>query len=183
MTRSSMPQCRLLLGKGRRAMLGFTLVELIIVIVLLGVLAVYAAPRMFDSNDVYARGFHDETLGYLRFAQKTAIAQRRTVCIAFGANSLSLTAALNAPTAAAASADCSTPAASFLGPKGESPPTLKAKGTVAYSATPTAPANFNYNGLGQPTDGTGAAVATQTIQVVGAGRSITIESATGYVHE
>jgi len=164
---------------------GFTMIELIMVIVILGVLAVYAAPRMFNNNDIYARGFHDETLAYLRYAQKTAIAQRRTVCVSFGANSLSLAAALNAPTAAAANTDCSTAAPSFFGPKGESPPTLNAKAGsgVAYSATPTAPANFNFNGLGQPTDGAGVAVATQTIQVVGAGRSITIESATGYVHE
>lgn len=62
---------------------GFTLIELIMVMVMLGVLAVFAAPRIFNSDDFYARGFHDETLALLRYAQKTAIAQRRTVCVTF----------------------------------------------------------------------------------------------------
>jgi MSHA pilin protein MshC len=40
---------------------GFTLIELIMV--MLGVLAVFAAPRVFNRNDFEARGFHDQTLG------------------------------------------------------------------------------------------------------------------------
>jgi len=39
------------------------------VIVMMGVLAVFAAPRLFDSTDFYARGFHDETMALLRYAQ------------------------------------------------------------------------------------------------------------------
>ncbi|MBK9442637.1 MAG: type II secretion system protein [Comamonadaceae bacterium] len=65
----------------RRSQNGFTLVELIMVIVMMGVLAVFAAPRLFDSTDFYARGFHDETLALLRYAQKAAVAQRRLVCV------------------------------------------------------------------------------------------------------
>src|SRR5665647_363876 len=72
---------------------GFTLIELIMVMVMLGVLAVFAAPRIFNSDDFYARGFHDETLALLRYAQKTAIAQRRTVCVSFAPKEVSLTIA------------------------------------------------------------------------------------------
>ena len=39
---------------------GFTLIELVMVIVLAGVLAVVAAPKLFSTDDFYARGFHDE---------------------------------------------------------------------------------------------------------------------------
>src|SRR5450759_4081551 len=78
-------------GSGRRAhQRGFTLIELIMVMVMLGVLAVFAAPRIFNSGDFYARGFHDETLALLRYAQKSAIAQRRTVCVAFTTTSACL---------------------------------------------------------------------------------------------
>src|ERR1035437_10071807 len=81
-------QCEVMLGspspaiRARGHQRGFTLIELIMVMVMLGVLAVFAAPRIFNSDDFYARGFHDETLGLLRYAQKAAIAQRRTVCVA-----------------------------------------------------------------------------------------------------
>ncbi len=159
-------------------MLGFTLVELIIVIVLLGVLAVYAAPRMFDSKDVYARGFHDETLGYLRFAQKTAIAQRRTVCVTFTSNSVTLKIA-----SAQATLDCAVDATPFFGPGRNGSATLNVKpgSGVTYSTTP---APLNYNGLGQPTTDAGVALVTaRTIQVVGVANAITVEAGTGYSHE
>lgn len=154
---------------------GFTLVELVMVLIILGVLAVFAAPRLFDRNDAYARGFHDETLGYLRYAQKTAIGQRRTVCVTFGgSNSITLTIARDPATV-----DCST-AASLSGPTGAAPVVLTAKPGVAYKAPPT---SFNFNGLGQPITSLGAAQATQKIEVTGVDRAITIESATGYVHD
>lgn len=157
---------------------GFTLIELIMVIVILGVLAVFAAPRVLVPKDFYERGFHDETLGYLRYAQKTAIAQRRTVCVVFSSNSLTLTIA-----SAAATLNCAT-AGTLSGPKGTSPVVLNAKpgSGVAYNTTP-ALIDFNFNGLGQPITGLGVAMASQTIQVVGVSQSITVEATTGYVHE
>jgi len=160
-----------------RSQLGFTLIELIMVIVILGVLAVFAAPRILNTDDFYARGFHDETLGYLRFAQKSAIAQRRTVCVAFGAGitgSVTLTIA-----SAAATLNCAS-AGTLTGPKGESPVVLNARSGVQYG---TLPASFNVDGLGQPLTSAGAAQATQTFQVTGASQSITVETTTGYVHE
>lgn len=161
-------------GPKRRSLgqLGFTLIELVMVIVMLGVLAIYAAPRMFNSGDFYARGFHDETLAFLRYAQKTAIAQRRTVCVAFTTNSATLNMA-----SAAATTTCNT---ALQGPKGDSPATITARTGVTYSSTPT---DFNFDGLGQPITSLGASVATQTIQVSNAAKSITVETATGYVHE
>lgn len=163
------------IGKARRSLRGFTLVELIMVIVIMGVLAVYAMPRMFNSQDFYARGFHDETMAYLRYAQKTAIAQRRTVCVSFGSNSLTLAVALNDGTA-----DCTTAATPFSGPKGESPPTLTAKGTVTYAATP---ATLNFDSLGQPTSGGVALTVPRTLQVNTTGKTVTVEAATGYIHD
>jgi len=52
---------------------GFSLIELITVIILLGILGVVALGR-FSGGDVFAaRGFFDDTLTAVRFAQKLAI--------------------------------------------------------------------------------------------------------------
>lgn len=152
---------------------GFTLIELILVIVMLGILAVYAVPRMFNSSDFNARGFSDETLAMLRYAQKTAIAQRRTVCVAFGASTATLRIA-----STSAVSTCDT---NLVGPKGDSPGTITAKTGVTYSPTP---AGLGFDGLGQTLSSAGAVLgAARSIQVGGAANTITVEAATGYVHE
>ena len=155
-----------------RPQCGFTLIELVMVLVLLGILAVYAVPRMINTGDFYARGFHDQSLAYLRYAQKTAIAQRRTVCVTLSSSGISLSMA-----SAAASNTC---AATLSGPNGEA--ALSARSGVAFSSTLS---NFNFDALGQPvtTAATPAQAATQMLQVANVSRSITIEAGTGYVHE
>ncbi len=156
---------------------GFTLIELIMTMVVMGVLAAVAIPKIFDVSVFDARGFHDQTLAYLRFAQKTAVAQRRTVCVTFAISPKS-TVTLSMATAAG-TFDCavSTPLAV---PLGNSTGTLTAKSGVGFA---TLPVSFNFDGLGQPISALGAAKATQTFQVSGASDTITVEAGTGYVHE
>ena len=52
---------------------GFSLFEFIIVIVLLSILSVFALGGLFDQDEFAARGFFDDTVNALRFAQKLAI--------------------------------------------------------------------------------------------------------------
>ncbi len=59
---------------------GYSLIELVLTLVLISILAV-AAVRFFDIEVFQARGFHDEALSILRYAQKTAVAQRDEVYV------------------------------------------------------------------------------------------------------
>lgn len=59
---------------------GFTMVELITVMILVGVLAAIAIPRMLGDNATDATVFGDQVASALRTAQKAAVARRRTVC-------------------------------------------------------------------------------------------------------
>ncbi|MDH3633137.1 MAG: prepilin-type N-terminal cleavage/methylation domain-containing protein [Gammaproteobacteria bacterium] len=52
---------------------GFSLVELLTVILLLGILGIVALGRFTDQNLIAARGFFDDTVNAVRFAQKLAL--------------------------------------------------------------------------------------------------------------
>ena len=158
------------------------------VIIILGVLAVFAAPRMFNSSDFYARGFHDETLSILRYAQKAAVAQRRTVCVSFDItntpNAAVLTIEDPAPTTTPIpNVNCTV---NLVGPTGNSPGTITAKSGTGYAAIKTGTANVTsliFNGLGQPVSVARAALTdTTTVDITNAA-SITVEAETGYVHD
>lgn len=161
---------------------GFTLIELIMVVVLLGVLAVVAAPKVFNGGDFNARGFHDETLSLLRYAQKAAVAQRRTVCIAFIAAQPA-----NATLSIASVAASSTCNMSLTGPNKNCPDAfggtsgcINARSGVSYS---TAPSGFNFDGLGRPVGITSTLTMQVAVQGVPIAQTVFVEPETGYVHE
>ena len=150
---------------------GFTLVELVVTLVVIGILAAVVAPRFLGGHGFEARGFYDETLSALRYAQKTAIAQRRLVCVAFTAKTVTLAIAEVNP-----AVSCNT---ALTGPNGSTPyvidSTVFTKYGTANVVFSSFPAALNFDPLGRPS---GAA----TIQVASFPQTITVEAETGYVY-
>jgi MSHA pilin protein MshC len=163
---------------GKRSQRGFTLIELIMVVVMLGVLAVFAAPKILNTGDVNARGLHDETLALLRYAQKAAIGQRRMVCVSFNTSGTThgATLTLENPTLTGTPLVCN---ANLVGPKGENPATVTAKSGAAYVSAPA----VVFDGLGQPVSTARVALADNVLITFTNAASITIEAGTGYVHD
>lgn len=57
----------------KQLLLGFTIIELVIVMALLGILSAVAMPRFFDTSAYYSRLFYDEVISSIRYAQKYSI--------------------------------------------------------------------------------------------------------------
>jgi MSHA pilin protein MshC len=68
---------------------GFTLIELVTTLVLIGVLAAVAAPRFADNRAFDQRGYADELAAGLRYAQRLAIASNCDVSFGIAANQYS----------------------------------------------------------------------------------------------
>ncbi len=52
---------------------GFSLIEMLTVIILIGIIGIVALGRLGSQSDTEARGFFDDTVAAVRFAQKLAI--------------------------------------------------------------------------------------------------------------
>lgn len=132
------------------------MVELIVTIMIIGILAVAAIPRLAERSAFETRGFRDETVALLRYGQKSAVAQRRTVCVAVAGGGVALSIDGHTPP----DGTCNLPLTLPMTPKGGS----------GLAGT-----DFNFL-PGGSTDQTG----TITLTVAGAS-NIDIDAVTGYV--
>jgi len=172
--RHGLPTIRLHKPRAPSCQHGFTLVELVMVMIIVGILAVFAAPRFFDADIFKSRGFADQVQASLRYAQKIAIAQRRNVCVAMTAGGITLTIA----SASGAASACDT---NLISPTGESPYKIS---TPSAAITLSPVQTFIFNALGKPFDTLGnPSVAQKTITISGATNPIIVEAETGYVHQ
>ncbi len=146
---------------------GFTLVELVVVIVLIGILSAVIAPRFLGTSGFEERSFRDRVVSALRYAQKSAVAARRVVCVSFGGDSLQVDIA-----ATFVDANCAT-GGPLVGPEGNSL-AVSGNGKASFVGTP---ATFQFTPAGRATAG-----SVISVNGLSGTLAITVEADTGYVH-
>ena len=144
------------------------MIELVAVITVAGILAAVAGPK-FIGNDVFqTRGAQATLMSALRYAQKTAVAQRRVVYVVINTSARSVCLGYN-NTCSQAVLDPSTQAA-------------YSKILPSAVAVTTSNSALGFDGLGQPVPNVSATMTVQnTIDTSESPRVITVEADTGYV--
>lgn len=135
---------------------GFTLFELIIVLLLVGILAAYGIPKL-DLVGFRSAGFSQQALSSIRFAQKLAISSGCSVQVQINTGACSL---------------------SWSGCAGNAAITNPASGDTNFCADsspegPVSAINFSFNRIGSPS-------APQSFTIDG--KTITVEANTGFTH-
>jgi MSHA pilin protein MshC len=134
---------------------GFTLVELIMTLVIIGILAAVVGPRFFDRKVFDERLFFEETVSAVRYAQKLALASGCLTQVNLDAGGYRLRRAAN----------CASGAYSddVQGPDGQIPfANTEVPAGVSVSAT-----NFPvvFDSLGRPSSAASATIGAFTFSV------------------
>ena len=136
---------------------GFTLAELIAVILLVSILSVSALPKLQSALSFRDDGWHDQIVAALRYAHKSAISHRRLVCADVTSGLVNLTIASANP-----ASTCSTALPGIDG----SSASADSKGAAAASVSPSGLIYFQPSGRAT-SDGAGATPATRTVSIAG----------------
>jgi MSHA pilin protein MshC len=149
---------------GIRAGNGWTLTELVMVIVLAGIIAAVAAPRFFRKSEYDARGYHELSIQATRYAQKLALASGCPVRVVFAPGGFSLqygggpcSGAVQRP-GGGVFADAAPPGVSV------------ASGSICFDS------------VGRPRDADCNNLLATAFAIGIGGRTLSVEPATGFIH-
>ena len=144
---------------------GFSLIELVLVIVLVSIMAVYALPKL--NIDIFRQsGYAQQAAASIRFAQKQAIASGCQITVSITAGGCSL--------------NWYNPSADGSCPANNTPIANPGSGNNNFckdsspASTTGLPASFTFDKIGRPS-------AAQNINL--GNKIIKVEAETGYTHE
>ena len=141
--------------------LGFTIIELIVVILIAGILSVSIIPRFFNTETYKNRLATDELLAALRYSQQVAMNRGGDIQLVLSANNFTVQI---------------SGGGNLRSPDGHIPYTK----TFPNNITATA-ATINFNALGQPVNNTAIVISNNILLSIGTS-NITVEANTGYAH-
>ncbi len=146
---------------------GFTLTELVTVLVILGIIAAFTAPRFFDRTVFDELGFYQELVAALRYGSKIAVGSGCPVQVSISASGYAL--AQQAGSGNRCDSADSSWAVSVLLPDGQA-----AAGSTPTGVSLDPVVTYLYDGLGR-TD----LASDQTISV--GSRTLVVQAQSGYV--
>ena len=156
---------------GARREHGFTLPELIAVIMLISILAAVAVPKMTSALSFRDDGWREQIVAALHSAHKSAVAHRRLVCATVNAGSVTLRMASANP-----ATTCDT---ALTGIDGSANVAAANGAAAAANISPAGGLYFQPSGR-VSTDGAGSNVVVRTITLTGQS-SIVLIGETGHV--
>jgi MSHA pilin protein MshC len=157
-------QCLWAARRGRQR--GFTLVELVLVMLLVAVLGALGASRMADREPFALQGAADQLVSGLRLAQATAISQRRSVYVVLTVQPARLDLCLDAA--------CTQPLAT---PGGDALWLADTDGLRLSAA-----ASFHFAPDGSPSLAQPLQLQVRTDDGARSSPTITVEAVSGHVH-
>ena len=143
-------------SKGHNAR-GFTLAELIIVLVLVSILAAVAIPKLTGALSFRDDAWRDQVVAAMHYAHKSAISHRRLVCADMVAGAVTLSIASANP-----ATSCNT---AMPGVDGNASAAVNG-GAAATTMAPAGTFYFQPSGR-VSTDGAGNKVLVRTIRIAG----------------
>ncbi len=143
---------------------GFTLIEVILVVILVGILAAYAIPNL-DLDGFRAQGFEQQSMAAIRYGQKQAIGSGCNISVSITVSTCTVQYGTPVETG------CAAASTSLINP-------ANGQSNFCNNSTPDTgallPASIQFDKIGRPTGSSSINLGTTTI---------TIEPETGFAYE